>query len=168
MRGRIESTRLRPCAAAIRRANVRVLTMRTHQADMRKDPPLERIRLLDAPTGPKWHIDLHGYRPREIIGVCFAAILQQAWETGADRIRFIHGHGRARGKTPGFVNTKTGYFGLRIRRQLRHNRALRQWIKYTTLDCGDWGATTVGLKTNASPTRTKIDPQVLPESSHTS
>ncbi len=84
-------------------------------------------------------IDLHGYRPADFIGLPMAAIVQQAWEMGAARLRFVHGHGRARGKSPGFYNTHTGWFGLRIRRELRHNRLLRQWIKYTTLDCGDWG-----------------------------
>jgi hypothetical protein len=109
-------------------------------------------------------IDLHGgYRPADFIGPPMAAIIEQAWEMGAQRLRFIHGHGRSRGKSPGFYNTHTGYFGLRIRRELRHNRELRRWIKYTTLDCGDWGTTTVGLKTNRSPTRSELDLAVLPE-----
>jgi hypothetical protein len=84
-------------------------------------------------------------------------------ETGADLVCFIHGHGRARGKSPGFVNTNTGCFGLCIRRELRHDRALRRWIKYTTLDCGAWGTTTVKLKINPNPTRSEIDRRMLPE-----
>jgi hypothetical protein len=70
-----------------------------------------------------------------------------------------------RGRSPGFFNTKTGYFGLRIRRELRHNRTLRRWIKYTTLDCGEWGATTVKLKINRNPTRIEIDRSVFPAGS---
>jgi hypothetical protein len=108
-------------------------------------------------------IDLHGYHPSAFVGPPMAAIIEQAWQMGAERLRFIHGHGRGRGISPGFYNTHTGYFGLRIRRELRHNRDLRRWIKYTTLDCSDWGATTVGLKTNRNPTRSELDLAVLPE-----
>jgi len=107
-------------------------------------------------------IDLHGYHPRDIIGPPLATILEQAWQMGAPRIRFIHGHGRARGIRRGFYNTNTGYFGRRIRRQLRRNRALRDWIKYSTLDCSDWGRTTVKLKRNVKPTRAALDLSVLP------
>jgi len=107
-------------------------------------------------------IDLHGYHPSDFVGLPMHAIIEQAWEMGADRIRFVHGHARARGISPGFFNTKTGYFGLRIRRELRHNPALRRWIKYTTLDCGDWGTTTVKLKVNRNPTRRELDLSVLP------
>jgi hypothetical protein len=95
-----------------------------------------------------------------------AQIIEQAWEIGAERICFIHGHGRARGISPGFVNTNTGYFGLCVRRELRSNKVFRRWIKYTTLDCGDWGATTVKLKANRNPTRTALDLSVLPERSY--
>jgi hypothetical protein len=108
-------------------------------------------------------IDLHGYHPSDFVGPPMAKVIEQAWEMGAERLRFIHGHGRGRGISPGFYNTHTGYFGLRIRRELRHNRDLRRWIKYTTLDCSDWGATTVGLKTNPSPIRSEFDLAVLPE-----
>jgi hypothetical protein len=111
-------------------------------------------------------IDLHGYHPSDVVGAPLAKIIEQAWEMGAERIQLIHGHGRARGISPGFVNTNTGYFGLCVRRQLRHNRELRRWIKYTTLDCGDWGATTVELKANANPTRTELDLAVLPDRSY--
>ena len=81
-------------------------------------------------------IDLHGYHPAEIVfnGV-LGKILQQAWEMGESHLTLIHGHGRNRGITPGFVNTNTGYFGLCIRRALRNDQSLRQWIKNTTLDC---------------------------------
>jgi hypothetical protein len=111
-------------------------------------------------------IDLHGYHPSDIVGPPMAKLIEQAWKMGAERICFIHGHGRARGISPGFVNTNTGYFGLRVRRELRHNESLRRWVKYTTLDCGDWGATTVKLKANPNPTRTGLDLAVLPARSY--
>jgi hypothetical protein len=120
----------------------------------------------DSSSGLLAKIDLHGYRPADFIGPPMMTVVQQAWEMGAARLRFIHGHGRARGKSPGFYNTRTGWFGLRIRRALRHNRTLRQWIKYTTLDCGDWGTTTVGLKANPHPTRDALDLAVLPPPSY--
>ena len=118
----------------------------------------------EPPTTVK--IDLHGYHPSAIVGPPMAKLIEQAWEMGADRICFIHGHGRARGISPGFVNTNTGYFGLCVRRELRSNKELRRWIKYTTLDCGDWGATTVKLKANPNPTRTGLDLAVLPARSY--
>jgi hypothetical protein len=117
----------------------------------------------DAADSSLVRIDLHGFHPRDFVGAPMAKIIEQAWEMGAQRLRFVHGHARARGISPGFYNTKTGYFGLRIRRELRHNAALRVWIKHTTLDCGDWGTTTVKLKANRNPTRRKLDLTVLPE-----
>jgi hypothetical protein len=61
-------------------------------------------------------IDLHGYRPAEVMrNGLLMKIVQQCWEMGESELRLIHGHGRARGKSPGFVNTKTGVFGLAIR-----------------------------------------------------
>jgi len=126
------------------------------------------LQTVEAPNGATFagvQIDLHGYHPRDIKGAPLATILEQAWQMGAPRIRFIHGHGRARGKrnmSRGFYRTNTGYFGLSIRRALRRNRALRQWIKYSTLDCSDWGRTTVKLKRNAKPTRSALDLAALP------
>src|SRR5258707_12180555 len=106
----------------------------------------------------KMEIDLHGYHPAEIVfnGV-LSKILQQAWEMGESDLTLIHGHGRNRGITPGFVNTNTGYFGLCIRRALRNDQSLRQWIKHTTLDCRQIGCTSIGLKRNSSPTRKQLD-----------
>jgi hypothetical protein len=49
---------------------------------------------------------------------------------------------------------------------LRSNKDLRRRIKYTTLDCGDWGTTTVKLKANPEPTRTGLDLAVLPARSY--
>ena len=102
-------------------------------------------------------IDLHGYHPDSID---VANLLEQAWKTGAAQVTFIHGHGRNRGLSPGFINTNTGYFGICIRRVIRGNAALKQWVKISTLDCKQNGATTVKLKPNPTPTRTTID---LPE-----
>ena len=102
-------------------------------------------------------IDLHGYHPAEIVfnGV-LGKILQQAWEMGETELTLIHGHGRNRGITPGFVNTNTGYFGLCIRRALRNDQSLRQWIKHTTLDCRLIGCTSIGLKRNSHQTRKQL------------
>jgi hypothetical protein len=90
-------------------------------------------------------------------------IIQQTWEMGENYVTLIHGHGRNRGISPGFVNTNTGYFGLEIRRALRHDKELRQWIRYTTLDCSDMGVTRVKLKPNPAPTRSDFDHDLLPE-----
>jgi hypothetical protein len=103
-------------------------------------------------------IDLRGYRPSEIVwNGLLIKIVRQCWQMGESELRLVHGHGRARGKTPGFVNTKTGVFGLAIRHAFRRNKELRQWIKHTTLDCRKWGATTVKLKPNPAPSRTRLD-----------
>src|SRR6267378_7614808 len=109
-------------------------------------------------------IDLHGYDPRQIVETdTLAKIVQQAWEMGEPYLRLIHGHGRMRGISPGFVNTNTGFFGLQIRRALRHDKELRQWIRYTTLDCSHMGVTRVKLKPNPAPTRSELDYELLPE-----
>ena len=73
-------------------------------------------------------------------------VIQQSWEMGEPYLYFIHGHGRNRGISPGFVNTNTGYFGLQIRHALRHDKSLRTWIHYTTLNCENMGVTGVRLK----------------------
>jgi len=103
-------------------------------------------------------IDLHGYHPAEIVfnGI-LGKIVQQTWEMGESELTLIHGHGRNRGITPGFVNTNTGYFGLCIRRVLRHDKSLRKWIRYTTLDCRQMGCTSIRLKANPKPARKKLD-----------
>jgi hypothetical protein len=108
-------------------------------------------------------IDLHGYHPADIVwsGV-LDKIVQQAWEMGEQTISLIHGHGRNRGITPGFVNTNTGFFGLTIRRALRHDRNLRTWIHHTTLNCSDMGLTAVRLKHNPAPMRHCLDTDLLP------
>ena len=112
-------------------------------------------------------IDLHGYRLSEIgrKGLLIK-IVQQCWEMGETELRLVHGHGRARGKSPGFVNTNTGVLGLTIRSILRNKRKLRQWIKYTTLDCRQWGMTKVKLKPNPAPSRASLDPDLLEDRHH--
>ena len=108
-------------------------------------------------------IDLHGYHPSEIVwNGTLQKIVEQAWEMGENQLSLIHGHGRNRGISPGFVNTNTGFFGLEIRRALRHDTGLRQWIKHTTLCCLDPGITTVALKKNSTPTRTALDSDLFP------
>ena len=112
-------------------------------------------------------LDLHGYHPSQIVATgVLKNIVQQAWEMSATELCLIHGHGRMRGKSPGFVNTNTGHFGLKIRRSLRHDVELRQWIKYTTLDCAHNGSTLVKLKSNPAPTRTTWSDDLLPERSY--
>jgi hypothetical protein len=110
-------------------------------------------------------IDLHSYHPSDIVDTgVLDKIVQQAWEMGATDLCLIHGHGRFRGISPGFVNTNTGYFGLKIRHALRHDLVLRRWIKHTTLDCTQLGATRIKLKRNPAPSRTELD--ALPERSY--
>jgi len=94
--------------------------------------PRAILRRFDVPSYNvrPMEIDLHGYHPRDVVwsGV-LAKLVQQAWEIGESCLclRFM-AIGRNRGISPGFVNTNTDSFGLDIRRCLRHNVALRQWI----------------------------------------
>jgi hypothetical protein len=89
-------------------------------------------------------IDLHGYHPRTIPDDgLLLNLVRQAWECGENELELIHGHGRNRGFTPGFVNTNTGYLGLEVRRLLRHHPDMRQWIP--TEDCGSKWITTVAV-----------------------
>ena len=107
-------------------------------------------------------IDLHGYHPAEIVrkGI-LGKIIQQSWEMGESHLYLIHGHGRNRGITPGFVNTNTGYFGLQIRHALRHDQSFRRWIYHTTLSSEDMGVTSVRLKPNRTPSRIAFDPGLI-------
>ncbi len=96
-------------------------------------------------------IDLHGYGPNDLDCLYgnagkLADFVREAWEKGARVLTLIHGHGRNRGKSPGFVNTNTGFFGLCIRAALRSDKGLRQWIYHTTADCSDAGCTSVRLR----------------------
>lgn len=108
-------------------------------------------------------IDLHGYHPSDIVwdGV-LEKIVQQAWEMGEDNLSLIHGHGRNRGITPGFVNTNTGFFGLQIRSALRNDKSLRNWVHHTTLNCSDMGVTSIRLKRNPVPSRSALDADLMP------
>ncbi|MGC1421901.1 MAG: Smr/MutS family protein [Terracidiphilus sp.] len=109
-------------------------------------------------------IDLHGYHPAEIVrsGV-LSKVVQQSWEMGERYLYLIHGHGRNRGITPGFVNTNTGYFGLQIRQALRHDKSIRTWIHHTTLNCEDMGVTSVRLKRNPAPSSSRFDFDLIPD-----
>jgi hypothetical protein len=87
-------------------------------------------------------IDLHGYHPDEIVPL-LDRIVEQAWEMGESHLCLIHGHGRNRGISLGFVNTNIGYFGLSIRSALRHATKLKPLIKISTLDRSQPGATSI-------------------------
>jgi hypothetical protein len=103
-------------------------------------------------------VDLHGFHPSQIIRTGFLhKLVQQSWEMGEVKLTLIHGHGRNRRASPGFVNTNTGYFGLYIRRALRQDESLREWIFHSTVDCGQMGCTSVRLEPNPSPTRDAVD-----------
>lgn len=109
-------------------------------------------------------LDLHGYHPSEILGSgVLVRVVQQTWEMGESILCLIHGHGRNRGISPGFVNTNTGYFGLEIRGAFRHDKDLRKWVMYTTLDCSHMGRTCVRLKPNPAPSRVSLDPDLIPD-----
>jgi hypothetical protein len=88
-------------------------------------------------------MDFHGYHPSEIVQTDVLKKHSANVEMGENDVTLIHGHGRNRGISPGFVNTNTGYFGLEICRALRHDKELRQWIRYTTLDWSHMGVTRV-------------------------
>jgi hypothetical protein len=101
--------------------------------------------------------DLHGYYPGDIYDGLLTRIVQQTWEMGAKELVLIHGHGRNRGITPGFVNTNTGALGLAVRRTLFRGTALRQWIYHSTINRGDAGSTSVRLKPNPAPSRAAFE-----------
>src|SRR3974377_285003 len=85
------------------------------------------------------------YHPHDIVsGDVLMKIVECAWEMGESHLCLIHDHGRFRGRSPGSVNPNTGYFGLEIRRALRHDPELRERILYTTLDCKQLGALPFG------------------------
>ena len=129
------------------------------------------IRPVDFRLGPSWRLQAQrepgertwkstfmGTIPVKLCSTgTLAKIVQQAWEMGESELTLIHGHGRNRGISPGFVNTNTGYFGLCIRQALRNDRSLRRWVKYTTLEGRTWGSTSIRLKVNPSPTRKHLD-----------
>src|SRR5471030_2884220 len=120
-----------------RRADCAEKPLNSHPPPSGKEGVMEVIKM---------EIGLHGYHPSEIVqNDVLEKIIQQTWEMGVSYLTLIHGHGRNRGISPGFVNTNTGYFGLEIRRALRHDKELRQWIRYTTLDCSHMGVTRVKL-----------------------
>lgn len=121
------------------------------------EPSPIKLRTIETPEQGivrRMEIDLHGFHPRDLD---LETLLKQVWETGADDVVLVHGHGRSRGKSVGFLNTKTGHFGLCIRATIRGNPRLKPWVKISTLDCRRWGSTTVKLKSNPSPTRNEID-----------
>jgi len=82
-----------------------------------------KLQLGEGPVG--LDLDPHSSHLHEPIGegdhVCLsstwsdvlAKLVEQAWEMGERELILIHGNGRNRGITPGFVNTNTGFFGCR-------------------------------------------------------
>jgi hypothetical protein len=103
-------------------------------------------------------VDLHNFHPSEI---SVLDLVRQAWETGADELVLIHGHGHKRKIQVRFVNSNTGYFGLEIRRVLRHRTGeLKEWAVVSSLNCSKPGETSIRLRSNPSPKRYEID---LPE-----
>ena len=118
-------------------------------------PPVRRDTERVGPT--MLEVDLHGYLPSTIEDRDLVkAIVRQAWEIGSPRLRLIHGYGWWRhGRRP-LPNTNTGPLGLTIRRALRNAKRLRTWM-YARIDVTDPGATTVRLKANPAPSRTRFE-----------
>jgi hypothetical protein len=102
-------------------------------------------------------IDLHGYHPADLN---MTVLIEQAWQTGAAGVTLIHGHGRHRGHLVR-ANTNTGFFGVRIRRALRHDAALKPYIVRSSLDVSHQGSTYVRLRRNPTPSRTEIDMSLI-------
>ena len=94
----------------------------------------------------KFEIDLHGYSPLQVDSSFMSSVVATACKSGWQSIRFIHGHALWRNSPRPFANTNTGVLGLSIRKLLRNEASLRQWIKHTTIDCSSEGSTSVKLK----------------------
>lgn len=103
-------------------------------------------------------VDLHGWHSTEIVNTgALEEIVRQVWQMGERCLTLIHGHGQRHDLPGSFVNTNTGRFGILVRAALREHKSLRRWIYHTTLDCAEWGATSIKLKRNPSPTRASLD-----------
>jgi hypothetical protein len=96
-------------------------------------------------------VDLHGLYPGDIYDGALAEHCRKAFENGDERITFIHGHGFYRGNHGACGGSNTGVLGLAVRRTLRDDSGLRQWIYHSTLDCSDCGTTSVNLKGRSGP-----------------
>ena len=101
--------------------------------------------------------DLHGYYPEDIYNGLLIRIAQQAWEMDARELTLIHGHGRTRGREPGFVHTDTGVLGLAVRRTLMNSLEIRQWVFCSTICRSQAGRTTVRLRLNPRPSRKEFE-----------
>jgi hypothetical protein len=111
-----------------------------------------------------YELDLHGFRISEVVDAgVIDKVMQQCWEMGETEVKIIHGHGRNRGISPGFVNTNTGRLGLAIRSHIRHSPRVKQFVKISTLDCTDAGCTLIRLKPNVNPSRAELDSDLVPE-----
>src|SRR5208337_385994 len=110
--------------------------------------------------GNRMEVDLHGWHSTEIVNTgALQEIVRQAWEMGERCLTLIHGHGRRHDLPGRFVNTNTGRFGILVRAALREDKSLRRWIQYTTIDSHEWGATSIKLRRNPSPSRAALNPK---------
>ena len=92
-------------------------------------------------------IDLHGFHPYdEQLPDAIADGVRQAYEKEFPTLTIIHGHGFNReGYSSSFVNSNTGWLGQTVRRILRQNSDLRQWM-FAKIDCSDIGKSMVRLR----------------------
>src|SRR5262245_43127436 len=107
MRERARSSLLSACILCQRNL-VRVLAINSargqlafsaaHTQRLIPQPLYENKRRTNHPAGPPMKIDLHIYRPKDLKNDGLARIIQQAWETGAEKLCLVHGHGRSRGR----------------------------------------------------------------------
>src|SRR5215472_9613768 len=103
-------------------------------------------------------IDLHRYEPRQIVETdTLAKIVQRtipainSWSRpNARHLTRIRQH-------------RHRVFWTSNSPCLRHDRVLRKWIKYTTLDCHNRASTTVKLTPNSAPVCSALGPDVLPD-----
>jgi Smr domain len=92
-------------------------------------------------------IDLHGFHPYDDdLHPTIEKALREAYETEAETLTIIHGHGhnRYRPFNP-FVNSNTGFLGVTVRSFLRNNLDLRRWM-LAKLDVSHDGSTTVRIR----------------------
>ena len=108
-------------------------------------------------------IDLHGYHPDQVTGFPLENFIEQAFEMGVDRLRFVHGHGRDRPTDIRVTSFNTGFLGMRIRRELnRPSAEMRRYMRSTLVDKQHPGFTVVSIRKNPNPTRDEVDLTVLP------
>ena len=108
-------------------------------------------------------VDLHGYHPDQVTCFPLENLIEQAWEIGVDRLRFVHGHGRRRPTGIRVTSFNTGFLGIRIRQELaRPSAEMRRYISSTIIDKQHPGFPVVSIRKNQNPTRDGLDLTVLP------